>query len=56
VTEENWRAHEHLGFTWDELVDITMMGFDSAFMHRAQKLEMCSRVRQEIESLNPAKA
>jgi adenosine deaminase len=56
VTEEYWRAHEHLGFTWDELVDITMMGFDSAFMHRAQKLEMCSRVRQEIESLNPAKA
>jgi adenosine deaminase len=56
VTEEYWRAHKHLGFTWDELVDITMMGFDSAFMHRTQKLEMCSRVRKEIESLTPAKA
>jgi adenosine deaminase len=56
VTEEYWRAHQHLGFTWDELVDIALMGFDSAFMHRAQKLEMCERVRKEIESLRPAKA
>jgi adenosine deaminase len=56
VTEEYWRAHEHLGFTWDELVDITMMGFDSAFMHRTQKLEMCNRVRKEIGSLTPTKA
>jgi adenosine deaminase len=51
VTEEYWRAHQYLGFTWDELVDIAMMGFDSAFMHRAEKLAMCSAVRAEIDAL-----
>jgi phosphatidylglycerol lysyltransferase len=35
VTEEYWRAHEHLGFTWDELKDLALMSFDSAFLrHR----------------------
>ena len=51
VTEEYWRAHQHLGFTWDELVDISMMGFDSSFMHRTEKLAMMDSVRQEIAGL-----
>jgi adenosine deaminase len=56
VTEEYWRAHQHLGFTWKELVDIALMGFDSAFMHRGQKLEMLERVRADIETLGGAGA
>jgi hypothetical protein len=40
VTEEFWRAHQYLGFTWDELVEIALMGFDSSFMHRQEKLAM----------------
>ena len=51
VTEEYWRANRYLGFTWDELVDIALMGFDSAFMHRPRKLEMIRQVREEIDSL-----
>jgi adenosine deaminase len=51
VTEEYWRAHQYLGFTWDELVDISLMGFDSAFMHRPEKLEMMAKVKQEIVAL-----
>jgi adenosine deaminase len=54
VTEEYWRAHQHLGFTWGELVDIALMGFDSAFMHRAQKLEMLRTVKAEIDALTPS--
>jgi adenosine deaminase len=54
VTEEYWRAHQHLGFSWDELVDLSLMSFDSAFMHRTEKLEMLASVRQEIESLTAA--
>ena len=54
VTEEYWRAHQHLGFTWEELVDIAMMGFDSAFMHRPAKLELMRQVREEIESITAA--
>jgi adenosine deaminase len=51
VTEEYWRAHQHLGFTWSELVDISLMGFDSAFLHRPRKLEMIDRVKQEIAAI-----
>jgi adenosine deaminase len=56
VTEEYWRAHRHLGFTWDELVDISLMGFDSGFMHRTEKLEMIAKVREEIAALEDAEA
>ncbi|HEX8691148.1 MAG TPA: adenosine deaminase [Longimicrobium sp.] len=54
VTEEYWRAHRHLGFTWDELVDITLMSFDSAFLHRPEKLQLIEKVREEIDSLAAA--
>lgn len=40
VTEEYWRAHEHLGFTWDELVRVARMGFDAAFLPYPEKKEM----------------
>lgn len=51
VTEEYWRAHQHLGFTWDELVDISLMGFDSAFLHRKEKLALMDEVKDEIAQL-----
>jgi adenosine deaminase len=54
VSEEYWRAHRYLGFTWDELVDLCLMGFDSAFLHRSEKLEMLEGVRAEIASLPDA--
>ena len=51
VTDEYWRAHRYLGFTWEELVDIALMGFKSSFMHRPRKLELLSQVAEEIASL-----
>jgi adenosine deaminase len=51
VSEEYWRAHEHLGFTWNELVDISLMGFDSAFLHRPEKLALVESVKAEIASI-----
>ncbi|HEX8395793.1 MAG TPA: adenosine deaminase [Longimicrobium sp.] len=51
VTEEYWRAHQHLGFTWDELVDIALMGFDSSFLHRTEKLAMIREVKKEIAAM-----
>jgi len=56
VTEEYWRAHQYLGFSWDELVDLALMSFDSSFMHRTEKLKMLEAVKQEIASLTPATA
>jgi adenosine deaminase len=40
LTEEYWLAHEHLGFTWDELVQVARMGFESAFLAWPEKVEM----------------
>ena len=51
VTEEYWRAHQHLGFTWDELTRIARMGFESAFLHRAEKDALLAEVDAEIAAL-----
>lgn len=51
VTEEYWRAHEHLGFTWEELVELAMMGFRSAFLHREEKDRLLDQVSAEIRAL-----
>ncbi|CAN5179849.1 adenosine deaminase [soil metagenome] len=51
VTEEYWRAHQHLGFTWDELVEIALMGFRSAFLHREAKDKLLAEVKEEIAKI-----
>src|SRR5690606_10391731 len=51
VTEEYWRAHQYLGFTWDELCDIAVMGFESAFMHWQEKVALVEEVKREIAAL-----
>ena len=51
VTDEFWYAHEHLGFTWDELCDLALMGFESAFLPQQQKVEMVEQVKDEIVRL-----
>ncbi|HET7322553.1 MAG TPA: adenosine deaminase [Longimicrobiaceae bacterium] len=51
VTEEYWRAHEHLGFTWPELVDIALMSFDSAFLPWDEKQALIHHVKEEIREI-----
>ncbi|MGQ0562677.1 MAG: adenosine deaminase [Gemmatimonadota bacterium] len=51
VTEEFWRAHTHLGFTWDELCDVAIMGFESAFLPYQEKIALVERMREEIAAL-----
>jgi adenosine deaminase len=51
VTEEYWRAHEHLGFTWEELTAIALMSFDSAFMPWQEKQTLIQGVKQEVQRL-----
>ncbi len=45
---EYWKAHEHLGFTWEELRQVARMGFESAFLHRDGKDELIAAVDEEI--------
>ncbi len=51
VTNEYVMAHEHLGFTLEELKGIALMGFRSAFLHADEKAEMLDRVEGEMEGL-----
>jgi len=51
VTDEFWRAHEYLAFTWDELCDIAIMGFESAFLPYQEKVVLVERMRDEIGSI-----
>ena len=56
VTEEYWLAHRHLDFTWPELVDISLMSFDSAFLAWDEKQEMIRRTKAEIRAIEAPKA
>jgi adenosine deaminase len=51
MTDEYLRAHRALGFTWDELCDITIMSFESAFMAHQERVALVAAVRAEIDSL-----
>lgn len=51
VTEEYWRAHQHLDFAWEELCDLAIMGFESAFLPFQEKIAMLEEVAEQIEAL-----
>ncbi len=51
VTAEYWRAHTHLGFTWEELVAVAMMSFESAFLPWEEKQRLVARARREMETM-----
>jgi len=51
VTEEYRRAHQYLGFTWEELKDLALMSFSSAFLPWTDKKEMLEKVTAEIAEL-----
>jgi len=53
VTEEYWRAHRYLGFTWEELVEISLMAFESSFLHWEEKRDLVDAVRAEVEGRKP---
>ena len=55
VTEEYWRAHEHLAFTWPELVDMSLMGFASGFLPWDEKQALIDQVKQEIREIEAPK-
>jgi adenosine deaminase len=53
VTEEYWRAHRHLGFTWDELARVALFGFESAFLPYQRKRDLVEEVAAEIKNQAP---
>ncbi len=53
VTEEYWRAHRHLSFDWDELCQIVIYGFESAFLPYQQKRVLVEEVRAQLDAQAP---
>ncbi len=51
VTEEYWRAHQYLDFTWDELTRIALYGFESAFLPFQEKQALIEAMTAEIEEV-----
>jgi adenosine deaminase len=51
VTDEFMRAHEALGFEWDELCEVALMGFESAFLPWQEKTALVAAAREEIRTI-----
>jgi adenosine deaminase len=51
VTDEFWRAHLHLGFTGEQLRDVAMMGFESAFLPWREKQLLLRQMRAALTAL-----
>ena len=51
MTDEFLHAHRSLGFTWEELCDLTVMGFESAFLPHQERVALVAAVREEIAAL-----
>ncbi len=48
VTEEHVRAWKHLGFTGEELAEVILNGFRSAFLHHPEKEALLARVEPDV--------
>ena len=51
VTKELLRAHTHLGFNMDEIVDLVVFGFKSAFLPQRAKVKLLRKVFAELAEL-----
>jgi adenosine deaminase len=48
VTEEHVRAWKHLDFTLDEIAELVLNGFRSAFLHEPQREALLAEVEPKI--------
>ncbi len=54
VTKELWLCHEHMGFDLEEIKQVIMMGFKSAFVPMRERRTLLRRVADELETLTRA--
>ncbi len=52
ITKELYRAHQYLGFTLDEIVDLIVFGFKSAFLPYRTKVKLLKSVFEELKQLD----
>jgi adenosine deaminase len=51
ITKELMRAHQYLGFTMPEIVDLIVFGFKSAFLPYRTKVKLLKSVLEELNQL-----
>ncbi|CAN5853061.1 adenosine deaminase [soil metagenome] len=51
MTDEYMHAHQALGFGWDDLCEMTVMSFESAFLPWQERNALVAAVQQEISAL-----
>jgi adenosine deaminase len=51
LTEEYWRAHLHLGLTWEELAEIARMSFESSFLEEEEKQRLIRSAQTAVTEL-----
>lgn len=52
LSREYYRAHTHLGFELDEIIDLIIAGFKSAFLPHRVKAKLLAEVVEELKDLN----
>lgn len=51
LTNEYWLAHQHLGLTWEELTEVSLLGFQAAFLPYEAKVNLLEEVEGELLDL-----
>jgi len=51
LTDEYWLAHRHLGFTWEELLEVALLGFQAGFLPYEAKVNLLEEVEEEMQAL-----
>jgi adenosine deaminase len=51
LSDEYWLAHTELGFSREEINQLILNGFESAFLPRPERLDLLSRVHDELAGI-----
>lgn len=51
LTDEFWLAHQHLGLSWEELTEVSLLGFQAAFLPYEAKVNLLEEVEEELLGL-----
>src|SRR5690606_9449486 len=52
VSKELYRAHLHLGFDMEEIIDLIIFGFKSAFLPYRRKVKLLNSVFDDLRGMN----
>ncbi len=48
LTDEYWLAHQHLGLGWEELAEVSLLGFQAAFLPYEAKVNLLEEIEEEL--------